>query len=81
MTEHTNEYDYIVVGGGAAGSVVAGELSKTGAEVLLVRRVHDVRGLRVADASVMPSITSGATNAPTIMIGGRAAMLIKGGSR
>src|SRR3984957_8886796 len=29
-------YDYIVVGGGAAGSVVAGELSKTGAEVLVV---------------------------------------------
>ena len=40
-------------------------------------RVHGVRGLRVADASVMPSITSGATNAPTIMIGGRAAMLIQ----
>jgi choline dehydrogenase len=41
-------------------------------------RVHNVRGLRVADASVMPSITAGATNAPSIMIGGRAAMLIKG---
>jgi choline dehydrogenase len=41
-------------------------------------RVHNVRGLRVADASVMPSITSGATNAPSIMIGGRAAMLVKG---
>jgi choline dehydrogenase-like flavoprotein len=40
-------------------------------------RVHGVRGLRVADASVMPSIPAGATNAPTIMIGGRAAMLIK----
>jgi choline dehydrogenase len=40
-------------------------------------RVHNVRGLRVADASVMPSITAGATNAPTIMIGGRAAMLIQ----
>jgi len=41
-------------------------------------RVHHVRGLRVADASVMPSITSGATNAPSIMIGGRAARLING---
>jgi choline dehydrogenase len=41
-------------------------------------RVHNIRGLRLADASVMPSITAGATNAPSIMIGGRAAMLIKG---
>ncbi|HEX3854550.1 MAG TPA: GMC family oxidoreductase N-terminal domain-containing protein [Polyangiaceae bacterium] len=40
-------------------------------------RVHNVRGLRVADASVMPTITAGATNAPSIMIGGRAVMLIK----
>jgi choline dehydrogenase len=40
-------------------------------------RVHNVRGLRVADASVMPSITAGATNAPSIMIGGRAALLIQ----
>jgi choline dehydrogenase len=39
-------------------------------------RVHKVRGLRVADASIMPSITSGATHAPTIMIAGRAAKLI-----
>jgi len=41
-------------------------------------RVRNVRGLRVADASVMPTIPAGATNAPSIMIGGRAAMLIKG---
>jgi len=40
-------------------------------------RVHGVRGLRVADASVMPSIISGPTNAAAIMIGGRAALLIK----
>ena len=40
-------------------------------------RVHGVRGLRVADASVMPSVTSGATNAPSIMIGGRAAEFIR----
>jgi len=40
-------------------------------------RVHHLRGLRVADASVMPSITAGATNAPSIMIGGRAAQLIQ----
>ena len=38
---------------------------------------HGLRGLRVADASVMPSIISGPTNAPAFMIGGRAAELIK----
>jgi choline dehydrogenase len=40
-------------------------------------RVHGVRGLRVADASVMPSIISAPTHAAAVMIGGRAAMLIK----
>jgi choline dehydrogenase len=40
-------------------------------------RVHGVRGLRVADASVMPTIVCGPTNAPSLMIGGRAAELIK----
>jgi choline dehydrogenase len=40
-------------------------------------RVHGVRGLRVADASVMPSIISAPTHAASIMIGGRAALLIK----
>jgi choline dehydrogenase len=36
-------------------------------------RVHGVRGLRIADASVMPRITSGNTNSPTLMIAERAA--------
>jgi choline dehydrogenase len=41
-------------------------------------RVHGLRGLRVADASVVPSIISGpGTNAVSYMIGGRAAELIK----
>ena len=39
-------------------------------------RVHGVRGLRVADASIMPSITSGPTNAPAIMIGGCAVQMV-----
>jgi choline dehydrogenase len=39
-------------------------------------RVHGLLGLRVADASVMPRIITGPTNAPTHMIAGRAANLI-----
>jgi choline dehydrogenase-like flavoprotein len=41
-------------------------------------RVHGFEGLRVADASVMPTITRGNTHAATIMIGEKAADLIRG---
>jgi choline dehydrogenase len=41
-------------------------------------RVYGVEGLRVADASIMPNITTSNTNAPSIMIGWRAAELIRG---
>jgi choline dehydrogenase len=40
-------------------------------------RVHGFEGLRVADSSVMPVITSGNTNAPTLMIASRAAEMIR----
>lgn len=39
-------------------------------------RVHGVSGLRVADASIMPQIVSGNTNAPAIMIGEKASDLV-----
>jgi len=53
------------MGTGSADSVVDSRL-----------KVHGMHGLRVADASVFPSIPTGNTNGPAIMVGEKAAELI-----
>jgi len=42
-------------------------------------RVHAVGGLRVIDASVMPTLVGGATHAAAVMIGEKGAFLVKKG--
>ncbi len=44
-------------------------------------RVHGIQGLRVADASIFPTIPSGNTNAPSIMVGERASDILREDSR
>ncbi|MSQ56199.1 MAG: choline dehydrogenase [Limnohabitans sp.] len=63
------------------GTARMGALNDDGAVVDSRLRVKDgqgswIRGLRIADASVMPTITSGNTNSPTLMIAEKAAQLI-----
>ncbi|HEX4110118.1 MAG TPA: FAD-dependent oxidoreductase [Solirubrobacteraceae bacterium] len=66
IRSHT-QTNYHPVGTCAMGTVVDSEL-----------RVLGIDGLRVADASVMPSVPRGNTNAPSIMVGEKAADLIRG---
>jgi choline dehydrogenase len=43
--------------------------------------VHGLQGLRVIDASVTPAVTSTNTNAPTIMVAEKGAVLVKAAAR
>ncbi len=66
------KYDVIVVGAGSSSDPMA---------VLdQYNRVHDIEGLRIADASIMPNTVRANTNLTAIMIGERAADFIRQGS-
>lgn len=59
------------------GTARMGSANAAGAVVDARLRVLGVDGLRIADASVMPAITSGNTNSPTMMIAEKAAAMLK----
>jgi GMC oxidoreductase/UvrD-like helicase C-terminal domain len=78
-TNRQDLIDFARTGAASFGHAVGTARIGTGRDAVVDSelRVHGLRGLRVADASVMPSIISGPTNAAAFMIGGRAAELIK----
>ncbi|MEP9319453.1 GMC family oxidoreductase N-terminal domain-containing protein [Pseudomonas sp. LABIM340] len=77
LLEHLREYAATVFH--PVGTCKMGEDPQAVVDLRL--RVHGLKGLRVVDASIMPTLISGNTNAPCIMLGERAAAMILEESR
>lgn len=77
LLEHLREYAATVFH--PVGTCKMGEDAMAVVDLRL--RVHGLKGLRVVDASIMPTLISGNTNAPCIMLGERAAAMILEESR